>query len=91
MALTKSVYELNTGLVLNNVYVRIDTISGNKSELSIDVKVYVNQEHYNNGKACVDSNSYNFTPNVNEDALNYHKQAYLYLKTLDEYANAIDC
>jgi hypothetical protein len=38
---------------------------------------------------AVKKESYQFTPNMNSD--NFIKQAYLHLKSLPEFADAVDC
>jgi hypothetical protein len=72
-----------------------------KKDLEVDV--YVKVEHVSSSKNKADSyitflavdtplvwSKYvAFTPNLEGD--NFIKQAYLYLKTLPEYADAIDC
>lgn len=90
MALSIRNYALNNGLSAQNAYIRIDNISGNKAVMSLDVKVYANQQAYIDGRTNVDSRVYEFVPAVSDDAVNYHKQGYEYLKSLNEYSTATD-
>lgn len=90
MALSMINYELKNGLSAQNAYVRIDSISGNKSVMSLDVKVYANQQAFSEAREFVDSRVYDFVPAVSDDAINYHKQGYEHLKSLPEYSAAVD-
>lgn len=90
MALSKDII-LNNGLTVPNAYIRIDTVSGYKGELDISVNSYVSQEAFNNGQGYLEQKFYHFVPSVADGALNFIKQGYEYLKTLEEYADAVDC
>ena len=66
-------------------------IQGNKDSLSIIVDVYKDQQSYIDEKLGVDRKYYDFIPYTEEDSYNFIKQGYLYLKSLVEYQNSIDC
>lgn len=66
---------------LDNVYVKIEDISGNKNQLITFVSF--------NNKTITGSKRYAFVPDMNGD--NFIKQAYLHLKTLPEFSDATDC
>lgn len=87
MALSKTI-ELVSNFgdtsVFNNPYIAIKKIEGYKDNILINVifkkakdNVVLKQEYYS------------FAPALEGD--NFIKQAYLYLKTLPEFADAIDC
>lgn len=89
MALKKTI-TLNSGLTVENAYIRIDTVSGYKGGLDISVNSYISQEAFNNGQEYLEQKFYNFIPSVEDTAPNFIKQGYKYLKTLQEYIDAID-
>lgn len=90
MALSKKII-LNNGLQVNGAYIRIDTVNGYKGGLDISVNSYISQQAFLDGQGYLEQKIYNFIPSVEDTALNFIKQGYEYLKTLQEYANAIDC
>ena len=90
MALSKTI-KLSNGLEIKNAYIRIDTVNGFKSGIDISVNFYVSQEAFNNGQGYLEQRMYNFVPSVEDTAPNFIKQGYDYLKTLDEYKDAVDC
>jgi hypothetical protein len=62
---------------------KITSMNGNKLKLNINV--------LHLGDVASFNNTYSFEPSVSEDAPNFIKQAYLYLKTLPEFSGAEDC
>ena len=90
MALQKTI-ELENGITVENAYIRIDTVSGYKGGIIISVNSYVSAEAYNNGKDYIEQRIYSFVPNVADDAPNFIRQGYDYLKTLPEFEDAMDC
>lgn len=62
---------------------KVTSISGNKSKLSINVSHIGDVAKY--------ERTYVFEPSVADGSSNFVKQAYLYLKTLPEFAGAEDC
>lgn len=74
-------------LTLDKVYIMVNTIEGTKDKIEFKVYVYTDET-----KECVlDIKHYSFTPVVDQDSYNFIKQAYLYMKTLPEYEDAVDC
>lgn len=90
MALIITKIETMAGINVQNPYIRIDSIIGNKEKLSILVHAYISQNAFNSGRGNLFAKSYDFVPSVNEESSNFIKQGYEYLKTLDEYKDAID-
>lgn len=90
MALLLNNYRLSNGLVSNYAYIKIDTINGDKENLNIDIKVYVSRDASQNGTPYIEQIYERFSPDTTAVSLNYHKQAYEYLKTLEKYFDAID-
>ncbi len=90
MALQKTV-TTNSSIEVQNAYLRIDDIGGNKTIQKIALGVYVNKDKYNDGVSPVVTYYYSFQPSVDDSATNFIKQAYVYLKTLDEFKDATDC
>lgn len=90
MALSKTI-KLSNGLEIKDAYIRIDTVNGFKNGIDISVNFYVSQETFNNGQGYLEQRMYNFVPSVEDTAPNFIKQGYDYLKTLDEYKDAVDC
>jgi hypothetical protein len=92
MALEKNIQFVPVGFdtpaVLKNAYIRVDAISGNKTALCATIGVYNNKE---NKMVLAQSKVYQFTSSVDDKSKNFVAQAYDYLKTLPEFADAIDC
>lgn len=74
-------------LTFNDAYFKIERVYGNKHSVQIEVTGYDNSERHNE----IFQRNYSFIPEVEDGAENFIKQGYEYLKTLDEYADAIDC
>jgi hypothetical protein len=89
MALKQNI-TLNNGLNIENAYIRIDTFSGSKKSVQIIVNSYISQESFNNGIGYLEQNIYTFTPDVSNTAKLVIKQGYEYIKTLEEYKDAVD-
>lgn len=90
MALIIGLVNMDNGLSVSNSYARIDTINGSKNELTLSLNYYLNQQSFNDGKSYLVQEQYKFVPSIEDDSDNYHKQGYVYLKTLPEFANVID-
>lgn len=89
MALS-TVHETTQGVVLKNAYIRIDEIGGSKSRLSIRVRVYNSEGSFRDGKESFSEELYSFLPSVDDDAPNFIKQGYEFLKSLPEFTGATD-
>jgi hypothetical protein len=82
--LVKEVQGFSGKLLCQNAYYRVCRINGDKNNLSVSVEVK------NPDKAVVlETLFYEFAPDLNGP--NLFKQAYLHLKTLPEFADAVDC
>lgn len=78
------------GIPIDNAYIKVAHIDGNKN------KMYFNVEYYSNQAATVDhdnclfiSTMYFIVPDLNSSD-NFIKQMYDHLKSLDTYKDAID-
>lgn len=74
-------------VTLENAYVMVNGIEGDKDQLNFSVIIFKDE----NKNCIIESKNYNFSPEINGNSLNFIMQAYMYLKTLPEYADAIDC
>lgn len=84
MALQGKIEDLNRSLIINEAYIRVENIKVEKNKLHFNVRGYVTKE----------SNSFVtdecISCNYDLDASNPYIQAYVYLKTLDNFSNHID-
>jgi hypothetical protein len=62
---------------------KVVSVQGDKERLVIDVLFKADGINYHK--------NYSFTPSIDENSTNFIKQAYLHLKTLEEFAVAEDC
>jgi hypothetical protein len=69
-------------LTVENAYIKISNIHGNKNNLTIKYAVLSGADEISSGYES-------FTPTL--DGTNFIAQAYNYLKTLPEFAGAQDC
>lgn len=87
MALIKSInFFVNGGIEVKveNAYLQISKISGNKNKIEFFVECKRNKD-----TTTFKTEVYDFQPSP--DGKNFIAQAYEHLKTLPEYAGAIDC
>lgn len=82
MALTKTV-ETPQGFVATSAYHRVEGVSLTKTALAFRVRSYVEQN-----KPAFGDQGYECAYSLNGE--NPIRQAYLYLKTLPEWADAVD-
>lgn len=80
----KNIISIPDEILLELVQFKITEVHGSKDLLKIDVVGF-----YNN--VIVYTNRFDFIPTVADDSPNFLKQGYTYLKTLDEFKDAIDC
>lgn len=83
--------EAESGFVIEDSYARIHTANGGKDGGTIKLDYYVSMEMFNQEKKPLKTEFYQFAPSVDDGAPNFIKQGYEYLKTMDKFANAIDC
>jgi len=87
MALKKQVtLKSNFGddVVFNDAYIKIIALSGNKESMRIEVCT-----HKNADSLALYCQQYYFVPDLSGN--NFIAQGYVHLKTLPEFAGAIDC
>jgi hypothetical protein len=89
MALQKTFISVH-GIEIPNAYIRIDEQSGRVESINIRVRFYVSKELCDQNYPWIEEKLYSFVPDVSEGAPNNIKQGYEYLKTLPEFAGAID-
>ena len=82
MALTSD-YSFN-GITVSQAYVKVQSVLGDKNNVAVEVAFFADstQQPFTNKR-------YEFTPDL--DGSNFIQQAYEYLKTLPEFADATDC
>ena len=81
---------LPSGIEVTDVYARIEPFSGNKNIMNGVINYYIDKKSADEGKINIKSYSFCMVPSVNDDAPNFIKQCYDYLKTLPEFADTID-
>ena len=88
MALSKQIEFRPTGfstpVIVQSAYCKVVKVSGDKKCIEFTVAVFENKD----ATAPLYSNIYLFEPNLDD---NFIKQSYRHLKTLDEFAIAVDC
>lgn len=72
-------------VIVPDVYIKVDKIRGDKTEIIIDITYYKDSTKEN----VVIQKVFSFVPTLTGD--NFIIQGYDYLKTLSEFADAIDC
>ena len=89
MALKKTFQaEDNFGKVvtLTDAYFRVSQVSGDKSLMHVSIEVLNSEKD-----RLLMQRSASFTPSVDSGAANFIAQAYEHLKSLPEFADAVDC
>lgn len=81
---------LDNGLVVPDAYIRIDTVSGCKTDIQVGVNYYVSQQDFQDGKGFIQQKLYNFVPDVSDAAANFIKQGYDFLKSFPDLLGAVD-
>lgn len=87
MALKKQmtlVSNFGDDVVFNDAYIKVENLAGDKSHIRMDVSI---QKKVN--EKIVDRKHFVFVPDLS--GKNFIAQGYDYLKTLPEFAGAIDC
>ena len=70
-------------IIIKDAYGKITCVSGDKTGIEITLTL--------SGKEEQVIRRYAFVPSVADNSENFIKQGYEYLKTLPEFANAVDC
>lgn len=73
-------------VMFENAYYKIKNLEGNKNKINIEIGIYEGK-----GKNLLETKQYNFIPDLSDNSENFIKQGYEYLKSLDEYEQALDC
>ena len=68
-------------------YAMIQKVIGDKNKISLQVVFYAD----NSKEQAIEYKQYTFIPSVADGSANFIQQGYEYLKTLPEFADAIDC
>lgn len=71
-------------IILKDSYVRVNSVYWDKHQATSIVQICDNEN-----KSILNNVSYSFVPSM--DGGNFVKQTYEFLKTLPEFADAIDC
>lgn len=88
MALNKTIIKNFYGkeVSFEDAYHKITFLAGNKEKMNITLGIY-NKEQNN----LIEEKYYIFAPSVDDGSTDFIEQAYIYVKTLPEYADAVDC
>lgn len=86
MALQFNSSNIDTGLTINDAYARVDRFSGDKHYVGFSVQVFVNQSARADGKSAIAQLNFE-VPYVDGMSM---VSLYNHLKTLPEFAGAID-
>lgn len=89
MALTVDLPQTNIGKALTGCYLRVTRLDADKEWLRFQVEAHVDEEARRDGRVCVFSGSYAVLPSSIVGEL--FPALYAHLKTLPEYAGAVDC
>lgn len=68
-------------------YIMIKCVNGDKRKISLQVVFYADSSK----EQAIEYKGYTFTPSVADGSANFIQQGYEYLKTLPEFADAVDC
>jgi len=82
--------ELNSGIMVEDAYFRIDTISGNKNKITVSLVSYVSRNDFLEGKSILNKESYSFTPDIKDIGMNFIRQGYACIKSTEEFQDAKD-
>lgn len=80
---------LDNGLKIVSSYVKVSSFSGTKEGVDFWINYYADYESRKNGKPYILQEMYSFVPNLG-DGPNFIKQMYQYLKTLEQFKDAIN-
>lgn len=91
MALNKKNITTKLGIVLEDSYIKIRHISGNKNELVASIELYANKDMANQ---CYSTNNFIQVWNIRIPDIdleqNIYRQVYDYIKTLPDFIGALD-
>ncbi|WP_312498304.1 hypothetical protein [Bacillus luti] len=75
----------NTPFLILNGYIKVCSVNGDKNLINFDVQYKLNRD-----SETLLTRGYSFKPSCESGAPNFIRQAYMYMKHLDEYTGAID-
>lgn len=78
------------GVEVRNAYARVDTIQGNKNKIEFSLNYYVNREQYQGGFGYLKQELFSYKPDISDTSVNFFKQSYDFLKTLETFKNALN-
>lgn len=81
--------EMDTGLILENAYCKVEEVNTNKEKMNFYLGIYLNKDARDNCKLPLETKLYTCGHDIKIEQ-NSIRQAYEYLKELDEFSNAID-
>lgn len=88
MALQKNI-AFDNGLSCENAYLKVIAVGGGKEKAVIELAIAKDNTFADNSN-YIEKRYYEFIPSTEDDADNFIKQSYVHLKTLTEFADAID-
>jgi hypothetical protein len=77
--------QFDENVTFANAYLRVDRLEGGKNEMTVYLSFYKTPE----STRILTSKNYKFQPDLG--GANFLAQAYGHLKTLPEFAGAVDC
>jgi hypothetical protein len=77
------VFDKGTEAVSFSAYIKVISVAGNKTQVTANVNFKSDDKEINK--------SYQIPVTTNQGSENFIAQAYRYLKTLPEFAGAVDC
>lgn len=77
---------IEKSFTINDVYCMVGTFDGSKDLFKFQVDIFKDETK----QVLINSKTYEFIPDL-ESSDNFIKQAYVFLKSSAEYADAIDC
>ncbi|SLL33511.1 Uncharacterised protein [Mycobacteroides abscessus subsp. abscessus] len=89
MGFLKSI-SLESGLTLESAYHRIDTTFSSDGLCTATLNVYVSRQHFLDGNAFLDQKNTTYPIQYGQNVGSDKDQGYDYLKSTDEYKDAID-
>jgi len=83
----------STGLVVENAYIKVDEYSCYGNNVNARLRAYVSKELADNGASPIEGSEdiITLTVDYSDEADNTKKQIYEFAKTLEKYADAVDC
>ncbi|HFJ9472622.1 TPA: hypothetical protein ACGW3J_005327 [Bacillus paranthracis] len=82
--------EFSNGVIASNAYAKVERIMGTKERIDFTVDFYLDRNARVENKQSMEQEVFSFTPSVAVGSANFIRQAYLYLKTLNQFRVALD-